>query len=51
MAQNLMNQMSRQKTNTDKVVEKTKTKHTIDGKKLFASKDYLTCEEITAAFS
>ena len=40
-----------QKTTADKVVEKMRTKHTVDGKKLFAPKDYLTREQITAAFS
>ena len=37
--------------NTTEVVEKIRTKQTIDGKKLFAPKDYLTHEQITAAFS
>ena len=38
-------------TTADEVIEKTRTKHTIDGEKLFAPKDCLTHKQITAAFS
>ena len=33
-----------QKTTVDEVVEKMRTKHTVDFKKLFEAKDYLTLE-------
>ena len=42
---------TRQKTTADKVVERMITKCTIDGKKLVTPKDYVTHEQITAAYS
>ena len=47
----MISEETRLKTTADKVVKKMRTKQTVDGKKLFAPKDYLTRKQITAALS